>query len=91
MDARIVDRERWVDNRQQKKEEKTLKYAQLRMELKRQHPGLEIKQVNIVIDVLGGYSKGLRDNMRSLVVEGRGRHMLRKMQNPVLTSISDHK
>ena len=39
----------WVENRQQKEEEKTLKYAPLRMELKRQYPGFGIKQVNIVI------------------------------------------
>lgn len=49
VDARIVDRERskdnavemscsWVENRQQKEEEKTLKYVPLRMQLKRQHP-----------------------------------------------------
>ena len=70
MDERIVDRERskdnalemscsWVENGQQKEEEKTLKYAPLRMELKRQHPRFEIKQANIVIDALSGYSKGL--------------------------------
>ena len=35
------------------------KYALLRTELKRQHAGFEIEQVNIVTDVLGGYSKGI--------------------------------
>ena len=80
VDTRIVDRERrrimllemscpWVDNCQQKEEEKTLKYAPLCMKLKRQFPGFEIKHslVNsniIVTDILGGYSKGLRDTMR---------------------------
>ena len=70
VDTRIVDRERSkdnalemscssVENGQQKEEEKTLKYAPLRMELKRQHPRFEIKQANIVIDALSGYSKGL--------------------------------
>ena len=49
----------WVENGQQKEKEKTLKYAPLRTELKRQHARFEIKQVNIVIDVLGGYSKGI--------------------------------
>ena len=97
LDARIVDRERrrktllemgchWVKNHQQKEEEKTLKYAPLRMELKRQHPGFEIIYCNnIVIDVLGGYSKGLRENiMRSVVVKERGKQMLRRMQKAVL-------
>ena len=54
---------RWVENHQQKEEEKTFKYSPIRMELKRQHPGFEIIYCNnIVIDILGGYSKGLRDN-----------------------------
>ena len=35
------------------------------------------------MDVWGGYSKGLRDNMRSVVVEG-GKQMLRRMQKAVL-------
>ena len=35
------------------------------------------------MDVWGGYSKGLRDNMRSEVVE-RGKRMLRTMQKAVL-------
>ena len=56
------------------------------MKLKTQHPGFEIKQVNILTVILGGYSKGLRDNMRSLVREERGKHMLRRKQKAVLTS-----
>ena len=35
------------------------------------------------MDVWVGYSKGLRDNMRSEVVE-RGKRMLRRMQKAVL-------
>ena len=69
MDARIDDKVRrritlleigcsWAENRQQKDKEKKLKYVPLRMELKGQQPGFEIKQVNIVINSLGGYSKG---------------------------------
>ena len=56
------------------------------MELKRQHPGFEIIYCNnIVIDVLGGYLKGLRDNiMRSVVVKEKGKQMLRRMQKAVL-------
>ena len=50
----------WVENRKQK-EEKTTKYAPLRLELKRQHPGYEICQYNVIIDVLGGYSKETSD------------------------------
>ena len=69
MDARIVDKVGrritlleigcpWAENRQKKDKEKTLKYAPLRMELKGQQPGFEIKQVNIVINSLS-IQKGL--------------------------------
>ena len=43
----------WVDNRVAKDKEKTTKYAALRWELKQQYPGYELKQYNIIIDVLG--------------------------------------
>lgn len=49
----------WVENREQKEREKTLKYAPLRLELKQQFPGYKINQVNVIIDVLGGYSNEL--------------------------------
>ena len=71
IDGRIVNKARktvtllemscpWVDNRDHKDEEKTMKYAPLRLELKRQHPGFNIVQYNIIVDVLGGYSKDLK-------------------------------
>ena len=58
VDARFVDRDNkevmlieiscpWMDNREQKEEEKTLKYAPLRLELKRQHPGFKIRQFKV--------------------------------------------
>ena len=42
-----------------RRKELTLKYALLRTELKRQHAGFETEQVNIVIDALCWYSKGI--------------------------------
>lgn len=84
MNARIVDRERrritllemscpWVENCQQKEEKKDLKiYPIVPGAHKRQHPGFGIKQINFVIDILGGHSKGIRDNRRSLVGEESG-------------------
>jgi len=41
----------WVENREKKEKEKTLKYASLRLELKQQYPGYRI---NHTIDVLLG-------------------------------------
>ena len=67
IDARIIDNSAktvillemsypWPDNRTSKSYEKTEKYAPLRLELKRQFQGFKVKQFNIIMDVLGGYS-----------------------------------
>ena len=75
----------WMDNRKQKEEEKNLKYAPLRLELKRQHPGFKIRQFNIVIDALGGYSRILKEEIKTLMGSDRCREVLRRMQKAVLS------
>ena len=64
-----------MDNREQKEEEKTLKYAPLRLELKRQYSGFKIRQFNIVIDALGGYSRILKEEVKTLVGSDRCREV----------------
>ena len=77
IDARIVEKERkrvaviemscpWMDNRAIKDAEKTAKYGPLRWELKQQYPGYEVKQFNIIIDVLGGWSVDVDETMKDL-------------------------
>ena len=94
IDARIVDSTAkpvillemscpWMNNREIKSCEKTEKYAPLRLELKRQFPGYQVKQFNIVMDVLGGYSEEMKSTIRSLVK--RGKEVLLKMQKVVLS------
>ena len=67
-----------MDNRTAKDEEKTTKYAALRWELKQQYPGYEVKQYNVIIDVLGGWSEDLEAKMKELVGE-RTKHVLKRM------------
>ena len=90
VDAGIVDKENQtvtlLENREQKEKEKTFKYAPLRLELKQQYPGHKINQVNIIIDVLGGYSKELYSSVRDLLGAERSRECLRRMQKSVLSS-----
>ena len=52
-----------MENWKQKDEEKTCKYAPLRWEIKKQYPGYKITQINIIMDVLGGCSKGLSSSV----------------------------
>ena len=69
VDARIVNHKSkqvttlemscpWVNNREKKSEEKTLKYGPLRWELKQQFSGYKVQQHNIIIDALGGVVTG---------------------------------
>ena len=44
-----------------------VKVTRRQMELKKQHPGYEVRQYNIVIDVLEGYSKETSDQVRNLL------------------------
>ena len=55
-----------MDNRVIKHPEKTTKYGPLRWELKQQYPGYEVKQFNIIIDVLGGWSVDVEETMKPL-------------------------
>ena len=82
VDVRFVDRENkemmlikmncpCMDNRKQEEEETTLKYAPLRLELKRQHPGFKIPQFDIVMNSLGGYSKSLKEEVKAILGSDR--------------------
>ena len=97
VDARIVDKERkkvtllemscpWIENRKQKEEGKTRKYAPQRWEVKKQYPGYMITQINIIVDVLGGFSKELSSSVREMLGTVRSRDVLRRMQKSVLSS-----
>jgi len=78
VDARIVNHKSkqvttlemscpWVNNREKKSEERTLKYGPLRWELKRQFPGYKVQQHNIIIDTLGGCSPEMDTTMHEIV------------------------
>ena len=44
-----------------------IKYASLWLKLKRQHPGYEVSQYNIIIDVLGRYSQKASERVINLL------------------------
>lgn len=87
VDARFIDHEKkkvlavemscpWTENREKKQEEKTIKYGPLRGELKQQFPGYDIRQYNIIIDVLGGWSSEVDEAMRELFgPDAESRHL----------------
>ena len=78
IDATIVDKENkrvsviemscpWVENREEKDAEKTTKYGPLHWELEQRYPEYRVRQFNIIVDVLGGYSRDVRKALKELV------------------------
>ena len=68
--------------------EKTTRLAmatQLRLELTNRYPEYKVNQYNIIIDVLGGCSKEVEQNMKELVGE-KCESIKRQMQKAVLPS-----
>ena len=61
-----------------------MKYAPLRWEMKQRHPGYDIGQYNIIIDVLGRWSKDL-DAILQKLVGNRAKDVLKKMQKACLS------
>ena len=53
----------WLENRESKDFEKTTKY---RLELTNRYPKHKVNQYNIIVDVLGGCSKEVEQNIKSL-------------------------
>ncbi|XP_068692476.1 uncharacterized protein [Montipora foliosa] len=78
----------WMNNREINSCEKTETYAPLRLELKRQFPGYQVKQFNIVMDVLGGYGEELESTIRSLVGVKKAKEVLLKMQRVASLNIA---
>ena len=57
----------WIENREKKDEEKSLKYGPLRWELQDRYPGYTFHQYNIIMDVLGVWSRTVAEGLRKLL------------------------
>ena len=76
-----------VDRKQrEKRHRKDHKYATLRWEMKERYPGYVVTEINIIVDVLRGYSLEVRNKMKELFGEKRARECLMKMQKSILSS-----
>ena len=62
---------------------KTTKYGQLRLELKNRYPEYKVNQYNIIMDVLGGFSKEVE--LKELVGD-KCESFMRQMQKAILSS-----
>ena len=65
--------------------EKTMKYSQLRLEMTNRYLEFKVNQYNIIMDVLGGCSKEVEQNIKELVGD-KCESIMRQMQEAILTS-----
>lgn len=63
-------------NRADKERCKTMKYTIVRVELSERNPDFKINQTNIIVDVLEEYSKGLREQLTTLLRKAATRRVL---------------
>ena len=77
----------WIENRDVKYEFKREKYKDIQNNLKLEFPQYDIDQVTLVMDVLGGYSQHLSDNIKKIIVDKNVRQsIIRNMQKTVIRS-----
>ena len=74
-----------MENRESTGFEKTTKYSQLRLELMNRYPENKVNQHNIIMDVLGGCSKEVEQNIKELVGD-KCESIMRQMQKAIMSS-----
>ena len=75
----------WIENREKKDEGKSVKYGPLQWELQERYPGYTVQQYNIIIDMLGGWSRTIEGGLRRLLGK-KTKDVLRNLQKSVMSS-----
>ena len=77
----------WISNREIKYEHKEKKYKTIQTNLRLDYPGYEIDQITLVMDVLGGHSKTLVENIEKIFNDkSEVRYIIRDMHKCVISS-----
>ena len=77
----------WINNREIKYQEKIDKYRNVLNKLKLVYLNYEVNQLTFIIDVLGGHSKHLRENISKIIKDkARIKCIIYNMQKSVLPS-----
>ena len=76
----------WISNRDIKYEFKKNKYLEVQSFLRLQYIGFEIDQVTLVMDVFGGYSGNLRENIEKVLAKEETQNVINNMQKSVIAS-----
>ena len=76
----------WISNRDVKYEYKKNKDLEVQSFLRLEYPGYDVDQVTLVMDVFGGYSKNLRENIEKVLGKGDVERVITNMQKSVISS-----
>ena len=79
----------WLENRANKDSMKPEKYQPLRWDLTKQYPGYKIVQLNVIMDVLGGWSKELDVEM-SKIFGARSSDIVKSHKERCAVQLSEH-
>ena len=71
-------------NRAETNERKTRKYTTVREELKERCPGYEVRQTNIMVDILGVFDRGLMDELSKIIGKVAAKRALETTQKTIL-------
>ena len=71
-------------NKAETDERKVRKYTTVREELKERYPGYKVRQTNIVVDILGGFDRGLMDELNKIIGKVAAKRALETMQQTIL-------
>ena len=79
----------WIENRESKIKEKDDKYRDIITKIKVENPGHSVVQATFIIDVLGGYSAHLKENIAKVGYKSDDiERIMMKMQKIVLSEAS---
>ena len=79
----------WPGNREEKYQYKCEKYKNIQQNLKLEYPEYEVGQITLVMDVYGGFSKDLADNIGK-VISGKDdiKSIIKNMQKSIISSLA---
>ena len=80
----------WIGIRDEKYAFKTTKYVYQQQNLKLEYPGFEVSQITLAIDVFGGYSNNLEENIRKVIQKKEiVRDVIKNMQKVIISSLAN--
>ena len=77
----------WIENKEEKDAEKTTKYGPLRWELEQRFFEYRVTQFNIIVDVLGGYSRDVRKALKELMGDKTDTIALQILKSVITSSL----